>query len=176
MRSTSKGTFAAAWVDDEAFLWNDERLGSPAPLAEVWCAPHLKLHQPKRGPTEVLFNPNAIVLSRRLVDELKTFQELEFLPVHVDGQGFFFVLHVIAAIELPAGTRARLAPPPSGNLVELHAFPRNFEPPFSFFRILQPPGSAAGASGRTAKATYVSERGRDVIASLAGDFLETERR
>jgi hypothetical protein len=110
--SKSNGSFAAAWFDDDACLWNDKRLPSPASLASAWHAPSLKLHRPEDGATAILFNPNALAVSAGVRDELLSFPELEFLPVHIECHGVFHILHVTAAVELPTGSKARIAAPP----------------------------------------------------------------
>jgi hypothetical protein len=169
--SRPDGSFAAAWFDDETCLWNDDRLSSPSALERKWVAPSLKLHRPEIGATPILFNPNALAVPERVKDELSSFSELEFLPVHIEGHGVFYVLHVTAAIELPAGCKARVAPAPSGNIVQIEAFPRSFEPEFSFFRILQPLGSAARRVGASTRAVYLSESGARAIAASASGYL-----
>ncbi len=169
--SKSDGSLAAAWFDDEACLWNDERLSSPAPIARTWRVPSLKLHRPEAGATAVLFNPNALAVSETVRDQLARFAELEFLPVQIEGHGMFYVLHVTAAIELPAGSKARAAAAPSGNIVQIEAFPKSFVPESSFFRVLQPIGSAARRTGASTRAIYLSETAVRAIDACAGGFL-----
>jgi hypothetical protein len=165
--SKPDGSLAAAWFDDEACLWNDERLSSTTSLACSWQAPSLRLHRPKAGATPVLFNPNALAVSKGVKRKLSSFTELEFLPVHIEGHGVFYILHVTAAIELPVGSRARVAPAPSGNIVQIEAFPPSFEAEFSFFRILQPVGSAARRVAASTRATYLSSTGARAVESCA---------
>lgn len=165
------GSFAAAWFDDEACLWNDERLSSIAPLSSAWQAPSLKLHRPKAGATAVLFNPNALAVSEEVKNELSLHPELEFLPVHIDEHGVFYVLHITAAIELPVGSKARIAAPPSGNIVQIESFPRSFEPEFPFFRILHPVGSAARRVAATTRAVYLNAVGARAIESCSHGCL-----
>lgn len=76
--SKDDGSFAAAWFDDDACLWNDDRLSSAAPLEEAWTASSLKLHRPAQGVTPVLFNPHAFAVSEALKDSLRSFPELKF--------------------------------------------------------------------------------------------------
>lgn len=171
-RSKPDGSFAAAWFDDAARLWNDERLGGTMSIADSWVSPDLQLSRPELVPTAVLFNPNAFAVSQGVRDELAAFPELEFLPSNIAGCGQFFLLHIIASIELPFGARARTAPPPSGNIVELHEFPATFDPPLSFFRVLQPEGSAARRARLVYRALYVNSAGKDAIERCAGKFLE----
>ncbi len=176
---TSKpdGSFAAAWFDDEACLWGDDRLLTAEKLAAQWTAPKLRLHGPKQTATPVLFNPNALAVSKSVCDLLKEFEELEFLPVSVSGHGQFYILHVINAIDLPPGSQARVAPAPSGNIVEIHAFPEAFTPPQGFFRVLQPAGSASRRIGpRTTKAVYLGPRGCAAVEQAASGYLEPRRR
>jgi hypothetical protein len=172
VRSKSNGGLAAAWFENAQCLWNDERLGTPVPLAGDWTAPTLQLHRPDQGATSVLFNPNAIAVSQGLRDELAAFSDLEFLEVSIAGHGRFFILHVITAIELPPHTSIRLAPAPSGNIVELVSFPDSFTSPSGFFRVLQPVGSAARRVGNTTRALYVGSVGKSAIERTAGQFLE----
>jgi hypothetical protein len=169
-KSLPDGSFAASWFDDEAFLWDDDRLRKPLPIGDAWIAPSLLLARGEATP--VLFNPNAIALSEGVKAELASFPELDFLPVSVRGHGAFFVLHVTAALDLPPGSNARLAPSPSGNLVQLHAFPPTFLAPFSFFRVRHPTSSAAGRAGYASKSVYLSEAGADCIRRVCGGLLE----
>jgi hypothetical protein len=171
--SKPDGSFAAAWFDDETCLWNDERLSSVTSLAASWQAPSLKLHRPEAGATAVLFNPNALAVSEGVKGELLSFPELEFLPLHVKGHGVFYVLHVTAAVELPAGSKARIAPAPSGNIVQIEAFPRSFEPKFSFFRVLQPVGSAARRVAASTRGIFLSAIGARAVESSARGCLAT---
>jgi hypothetical protein len=169
--SKTDGSFICAWFDDDACLWNDERLSSVASLVNAWQAPLLKLHRPAAGPTAVLFNPNAFAVSDSVRHELSSFTEIEFLPVHIAGHGVFHVLHVTAAIELPVGSKARVAPAPSGNIVQIDAFPPSFEPPFPFFRVLQPDSSAARRSSASTRSVYLSAAGARTIESCARGCL-----
>jgi hypothetical protein len=137
-----------------------------------WIAPSLQLHRPDQEATPVLFNPNAIAVSKRLRDELAAFSELEFLEVSIDGHGTYFILHAITAIELPARTSVRIAPAPSGNIVELLSFHDAFTCPPGFFRVLQPVGSAARRMGNTTRALYVGSAGKQAIERSASLFLE----
>ena len=177
LTSKSDGSYAAAWFDDEARLWGDDRLSSADRLAAEWSPPALRLHRPGQGATPVLFNPNAVAVSKPIRDRLSEFRELEFLPVSISGQAEFHILHVVNAIELPAGSQARIAPAPSGNIVEIHAFPEAFTPPQGFFRVLHPIGSASRNAGRrTTKGVYMGPVGRTAIEQLAGRYLEAHRR
>lgn len=119
--SKADGSFAATWFDDETCLWNDDRLSLTAPIREAWVPPSLKLHRPLKGATAVLFNPNALAVSCALKDALASFVELEFLPVGIEGHGKFHIMRTVATVDLPAGSRAHIAPPPSGNLVQIEA-------------------------------------------------------
>ena len=120
----------------------------------------------------MLFNPNALAVSSRLREGLSSFDELEFLPVGIEGHGTFYVLHVVAAIDLPVGARARVAPGPNGNIVELKDFPADFESSKPFFRIKQPPLSAAGQAGFAVRGILVNQAGAVALARLASGFLE----
>jgi hypothetical protein len=169
--STASGDFAAAWFDDEELLWDDARLHRPAPLLTTWTPPTLRLADAARGATHVLFNPDALAVSDRVKTSLGSFPELEFLPVHIDGVGTYYVLHVIAAIEAPAGCSLRRAPPPSGNIVELFGFPSTFEPALAFFSVLQPPDSAAGRTGSCSRDLFANKLGVAAIAATCADYL-----
>ena len=170
-------SFAAAWFDDVACLWNDDRLFSAEKLSAQWIPPSLRLHRPGQVATPVLFNPSAVAVSMQLRDQLAEFNELEFLRVSIAGHGEFYILHVVNAIELPAGSQARIAPAPSGNIVEIHAFPDAFTPPPGFFRVLQPVGSASRREARrTTKAVYMGPVGRTAVEQVAGRYLEARRR
>jgi len=170
--STPDGNFAVAWFDDEAGLWDDERLCVPAPLAGSWHTQSLKLYRPESGVTPVLFNPNALAVSESIKNKLASFPELEFLPVHIEGHGIFHILHVTASIELPKGANARFSMnDPSDNIVEIKTFPQSFEPQFSFFRILHPVGSAARKVGATTRKIYLNENGARAIMSIAKGYL-----
>jgi hypothetical protein len=171
LASNRDGSFSAAWFDDEACLWNDERLSTVGSLAACWQAPSLKLHGPEAVATAVLFNPNALAVSEGVRAELSSFTELEFLPLRIEEHGVFYIPHVTSAIELPVGSLARIAPAPSGNIVHIEAFPGSFEPEFSFFRVLQPVGSAARRVAASTRAIYLSANGARAIESCAGDYL-----
>ncbi|MBL8380397.1 MAG: hypothetical protein JNM79_21185 [Burkholderiales bacterium] len=169
--SRTDGSFAAAWFDDEACVWDDARLSQPTPVLGEWEAPRLRLRRPEFGATAVLFNPNAYAVSQGARDELSHYAELEFLPVRIEGRGVYYLLHVTAAVELPEGSSARVAEPPSGNIVQIHSFPAAYEPSTAFFRVLQPQGSAARRVGATVRQVYVSSIGAKAVASVAGNYL-----
>jgi len=173
LRPVSKpdGSFSAAWFDDDARLWNDKRLSSVASVASSWQAPRLNLLEPAYTATPVLFNPNALAACEEIRNELSRFPELEFLPIRIEGHADFYLLHVTKAIELPELSRARVAPPPSGNIVGIEAFSTEFEPGFAFFRVLQPAGSAARRSGASTRSTYVNAIGASAIESCAHGYL-----
>jgi hypothetical protein len=173
--SKADGSFAATWFDDETCLWNDNRLSLAAPIGEAWVPPSLKLHCPVKGATTVLFNPNALVVSCALKDALASFVELEFLPVGIEGHGEFHIMRAVATVDLPAGSRAHIAPQPSGNLVQIEAFPRSFESEHAFFRVLHPPGSAAGKAGMAMRKLYANVAGAHAIERYALDFLTVTR-
>jgi len=169
--SKPDGSFAAPWFDDDAYLWDDARLASAAPVGEAWTTPILKLHCPARGATAVLFNPNALAVSDEMKDALASFTEIEFLPIRIEGQGEFHIMHIIATVELPAGTKARIAPSPSGNIVQIEGFPKWFATEYSFFRVLQPVGSAARRVGATTREIYASIAGARAIAAFSRGCL-----
>lgn len=173
--SKAGGSFAAAWFDDEAYLWNDDRLSLAAPITGAWLPPSLKLHRPVQGATAVLFNPNALAVSSALKDALASFVELEFLPVCIEGHGTFHIMRTVATIELPAGSKARIAPPPSGNLVQIDAFPSSFESEHAFFRVRHPPGSAAGRAGGVTRKMYANAAGAHAIETYARAYLIVTR-
>jgi hypothetical protein len=168
--SKPDGSFAAAWFDDDEYRWNDERLSTAGSLARSWHAPSLRLHRPEAGATPVLFNPNALAVSERVKAELSSFTELEYLPLHIEGHGAYYILHVTSAIELPIGSDVRMAPE-SGNIVQIGAFPASFEPQFAFFRVLQPLGSAARRVSATTRAIYRSGSGVRAFESCADGYL-----
>ncbi|HET9553700.1 MAG TPA: hypothetical protein VFP50_12095 [Anaeromyxobacteraceae bacterium] len=169
--STPSGDFAAAWFDDERYLWDDERLRRATSLIAEWTPSKLQLADPSRGATEVLFNPNALAVSERVRAALGDFRELEFLPVEIDGAGTYYVLHALVAIAPPPGCSLRRAPPPSGNIVEIFGFPQAFEPPSAFFRIQQPLDSAAGRRRSCHSHLFANARGAEAIAQTCGAFL-----
>jgi hypothetical protein len=164
--------FAAAWFDDNACLWNDERLRSPASLLKEWACPQLKLYEPKRGATPVLYNPNAYAVSEDIRNKLSLFPELEFLPVHIENHGVFYIFHVVASCELPEGcVVSRPVPPKSGNIVKIETFPLSYEPTMSFFRVLQPKDSPAGKTGRTVIGIYTNSHGAQAWQAVAGQYV-----
>ena len=170
-KSNPDGSFYATWFDDEACLWDDQRLLCPRPLESVWQPPELRIHDPAAKATAVLFNPNALAVSQGVRDALSEFAELEFLPVLIRECGIFYILHVTSAIELPPGSKAMVAPPPSGNIVEVEAFPAFYEPPSAFFRVLQPEGAAARRLGATVRAIYLSVEGSQAALASGAGYL-----
>jgi hypothetical protein len=169
--SKADGSFAAAWFDDDTGLWNDDRLSLAASIEKTWVPPSLKLHRPNQETTPVLFNSNAIALSTALKGVLASFTELEFLPVCIEDREEFHIMRTVATVELPAGSKAHIAPPPSGNIVKIEAFPGSFETKHAFFRVLHPPGSAAGKAGRATRRTYANVVGAHAIETYARDYL-----
>jgi hypothetical protein len=169
--STRSGRFAAAWFVDERYLWDDERLHRAAPLVAEWTPMRLQLADPKRGATDVLFNPNALAVSEPVRAGLADFRELEFLPIQVDGVGAYYLLHVVAAIHSPPGCSLRRGPPPSGNIIEIFGFPPTFEPAAAFFRIQQPPDSAAGRGRFCHSDLFANARGAEAITRACDDYL-----
>lgn len=166
---------AAAWFDDAACLWRDERLARPDSLMDVWSAPRLKLHDPERVPTPVLFNPDAFAVDHEIRHQLEEFDELEFLPVEIEGFGTYFILHFVIGIDLPAGARAlRPSPPANGNVVRVDGFPADFNPAVDFFRIRQPADSPAGRAGASTRSRYASERGAAALLRVAGSYFDAK--
>jgi hypothetical protein len=168
--SKPDGSFAAAWFDNDGYQWNDERLLLAGSIAHSWKAPSLKLYRPEAGATPVLFNPNALAVSERVRAELSSFAELEFLPVQIEGNGAYYILHVMSAIELPIGSKARIAPE-TGNIIQIGAFPASFEPEFAFFRVLHRRASAGRRVAATTRTIYLSARGVQAIESCADGYL-----
>jgi len=171
--SLPSGSFAAAWFDDEQCLWNDSRLRKPQSLRAFWNTPSLQLYRPQLGPTAVLYNPHAFAISEGMRDELSEFSELEFLPVEIKGHGLFYILHVVASLELPAGSRAHIPGAPGYNIVNIQAFPSSFEPSEAFFRIRQPALSAAGRTDSCVLSTFANARGAHAIRSLASAYISS---
>jgi hypothetical protein len=169
--SLPNGDFAATWFDDENCLWEDPRLFKAISLHIGWNTPALQLHRPNLGATAVLFNPNACAVSQGVKDELARFPELEFLPVRIEHHGTFFVFNVVASCELPAGSKARIPGAPGYNIVDIQAFPASFEPSMAFFRVRQPPDSAAGRAGSCVRSIYANSQGASAIATLVGAYL-----
>ena len=177
MRSLDDGKFAANWFDDERRLWDDDRLHKGAPLATDWVRPRLQSFRRAGTTTDVMFNPNAIAVSGPLREALRRFAGVELLPVDIEGEGAgaFSLVHVTALADLTRGMQARRAPPPSGNVVDLQAFPANYEAPAPLFRVRQPPDSAAGAKGYCLAPIYANEEGARVIEMHGGAYLVLER-
>lgn len=174
LQSDPHGSFAAAWFDNSDYLWNDKRLSESLPLSDSWQPPELQLVKPKIAATAVLYNPNALAVSQIVRDEWHEFSDIEFLPIKIKGHGLFYILHVISAIPLPGGSRAKIAPPPSSNIVEVESFSRSFNPEFAFFRIKQPENSAAGRLGVTTKELYVTRIGASAIQRSVSAYLTTK--
>jgi len=170
--SKADGSFTAAWFDDDTFLWDDVRLSSTVSLAENWASPSLKLHHTARAATAVLFNPNALAVSSVVKEALVSFPELEFLPVSIERDGVFYIMHVTAAVELPIGSKARIASSPSGNIVQIEGFPQSFESEHAFFRVRHPAGSAARRIGKVTKGIYASIAGAQAIQTFTSGYLE----
>jgi len=171
--SLPTGAFAAAWFDDDACTWDDARLHKADPLERGWEAPQLHLHRPSPSATPVLFNPNAVAVSDAVRSELSAFGEIEFLPVQIAEHGTYFILHVVASIEIPKGcavSQPSLGSNP-GNVVLVHSFPPTFRSEHAFFRLLQPADSPAGRQRFCTRASYLSPVGRDAIESACAGFL-----
>jgi hypothetical protein len=169
--SLPDGQFTAAWFDDEQCTWDDDRLHKVGALADVWEAPRLKLFRPEGGATDVLFNPHALAVSTRVRDDLRRFPELEFLPVAIEGCRPFFVLHVLATVDVSIGFSVRRSPVQSGNVVELLEFPVGYVPPTSFFRVRQPADTSAGRVGHCFRRIYASEEGAGALEATCGAYL-----
>jgi hypothetical protein len=171
MRSLENGVFAANWFDDEQRLWDDDRLHRGSSLIAAWKAPNLKSIRRTSGATDVMFNPNAIAVSSSVRDKLGGFPGIEFLPVDIDGEGPFSLVHVTALVDLTPGIRVNRAPPPSGNVVELQEFPADYAAPGPFFRMRQPPDSAAGSKGYCFDMIYTNDEGARALEAACGAYL-----
>jgi hypothetical protein len=171
--STADGlSFLAAWFDDAQYLWDDERLRRSSSLVADWVAPDLSLVRPDEGITDVLFNPRAYAVSVKIRDQLAHFPELEFLPVNIRDHGIFYIPHVIANCELPAGTDVVTLESPGSNIIEIISFPPGFASPYAFFRIRQPADSAAGRKGAMVRRMYMNEVGARAFETVAGKYLK----
>jgi hypothetical protein len=171
-KSNTDGSFAAAWFDDEPRLWKDARLHKADSLMGKWSAPELLLHDPAKGATEVLFNPEAYAVSERIRESLSTLPEIEFLPIHLAGAGVYYLLHVTTSFAAPPGSSLRRAPAPSGNIFEILEFPHDWKPSARVFRVQQPPDSVAGRIGSCALGIFANPQGAQTIEFACGDYLE----
>lgn len=171
-RSGAAGDFAAAWFDDAAFQWKDERLDRSEALLASWSPPRLRLIRPKRGATPVLYNPNVLAVSRELAEQLASWPELELLPIDVEDVGRYFLLHALVAVEAPRGTELRRADT-TGNIVQIVSFPPTFDPAAAFFRVRQPGYSIAGRAGLLHHWVFVTEAAERAVLAIAGEYLET---
>ena len=172
--SKKNGKFAPEWFDNEPCLWEDERLQKSASLLNSWTAPSLQLVHPQANATKVLFNPNALAVSESVKEQLYVIPGIEFLPVHIKGHTQFFLLHVTACVSLPEGSGHRRATP-SGNIVEVFSFPKNYVPIHPIFRVLQPRDSAAGKVGFCTRAIYLNQQGAKQFESAANGLLKVQR-
>jgi hypothetical protein len=171
MRSLENGLLAANLFDDEQRLWDDDRLHKGPSLIAAWKAPRLKSVRRTSGATEVMFNPNAIAVSSSVQDRLRGFPGIEFLPVEIEGEGPFSLVHVTALVDLTPEIRVNRAPPPSGNVVELQEFPAGYAAPGPFFRMRQPPDSAAGRRGYCFDMIYATDEGARALEAACGAYL-----
>lgn len=165
------GSFSPAWFDDDRYLWDEPLLIRTNSLVSGWRTPSLILHRPDRGITPVLYNPNAFAVSKKLKEALSHFKELEFLPIQIKDEDVFYVLHVVASLDLPFGSIAQIPGSPGNNIVDIQAFPASFNPLPSFFRIRQPSFSAAGRVGSCVRKIYVNAKAAQTINELAGDYI-----
>jgi hypothetical protein len=176
MKSLENGQFVADWFDDDQRLWDDERLHKGVSIISAWVAPHLKAFR-RTGAgtdaaTDVVFNPNGIAVSSSARDKLRDLPGVEFLPVDIEGRGQFFVIHVTKLSDVTPGVTARRAPPPSGNIVELQAFPADYAAPGPLFRVRQPPDSAAGNKGYCLDTIYANDEGARALEAACGVYLD----
>lgn len=168
--SLTNGAFAAAWFDDEECLWDVPSLHRAPRLQSDWTAPRLRLHRPEQGATPVLFNPNALAVSQGLRDELARHSELEFLPVHIENNGTFFILHATSTYDLPVGSSAS-ANSVSKNIVDVTSFPSEFDPTAAFFTVKQPPESASGRANGCLRRLFANRLGAQSILAFAHGYL-----
>jgi hypothetical protein len=168
--SLPNGEFAAAWFDDEHQTWNDERLNMVGSLAGDWRVPRLQLVRPERGVTDVLYNPNALAVSGAVRERFSCFSELEFLPIAVEGCGPFFILRATATVEVTPGFSIQRSPT-AGNIMVLHGFPTAYVPSTAFFRVRQPPDSAAGRAGYVVPCIYANAEGARAVEAACGAYL-----
>src|SRR5262249_14864775 len=96
---------------------------------------------------------------------------LEFLPIDIVGFGQFFVLHPLAAYELPSGGVAQRAPLYRGNIVNVIAFPASYVPETDFFGVRQPAESPAGRGGYRVQAMFATDRGAKALQAACGEYL-----
>lgn len=169
-RSGANGAFLAQWFGGPNIAWADPRLEKTAPLLAEWC-PAAALLLGAGPATPVLFNPDCYAFSEAARDALVGCPELEFLPVCVEGAGVYYIMHVLAAIDVPAGTDLRRVAD-VGNVVEIYGFPLSFESDLSFFRVRQPPDSPAGRVGFVCSNIYANEKGASLLRGCCGEFLE----
>jgi hypothetical protein len=65
----------------------------------------------------------------------------------------------------------RIAPKPSGSIVEIHAFPGGFVPSHGFFRLSQPRNSAAGRAGYCTQQIFAGAQGARALQAACGAYL-----
>jgi len=166
--SSPEAKFASTWFDDERCLWDDEQLHKAERVIAKWQPPRLQLLEPR--PTPVLFNPNALAVSKEVHGSLAHFPEVEFLPIEIAGFGTFFILHVVAAVTAPERCSLRRSPV-SKNIVELYGFPPTYAPSVDLFRVAQPADSAAGRAGFCVRTIYASPRGAQCVVAACRGYL-----
>ncbi|WP_444892936.1 hypothetical protein ACJJIE_21580 [Microbulbifer sp. TRSA001] len=171
--SKEDGNFTCAWFDDDEYLWHDPRIGMPGSLLSDWDVPELRIYS-KSGSTSVLFNPGAYAVSELVKEKINYIPGVEFLPIYLQGEGVYYLLHVTTCIELPKGTDHRLAAGPSGNISNIYSFPRGCSVPSGFFRILHPSNSAAGKAGFYTAEIYLSGDESRVVEVACEGYLKLE--
>lgn len=174
-KSLPDGAFAARWFDDRRGMWKDPRILGDAALASEWeIPPGFVAGPPGRSGTGVLFNPEAFAVDEAIYEGLRHLSGVEFLPISVKGLGQFFLMHPTGVTSPSSDVKVRLAPPPSGNVVEVEGFSAGFEAPSDIFRVRHPPGSAAGRLGYCNRTILVSHRAAEAIRRVAAAWLELE--
>lgn len=156
---TVEGDEYARWIEDDGDLMDLPQSKAGSVLAE-WPK-NLRYQASTHGRScEVLFSPDAFVVSSRLRDAIAHCAPncIEWLPIDIVDVGVMYVLHPTASVSLAEAAVVRQHQP-GDNIVEIGTYA--FDDPESLptcFLIRQPPTSPAGKAGSACTGIYMTSR------------------
>jgi hypothetical protein len=163
----------AKWVDDSNFFTREFRINVNRSLIDEWPKELNFPVSPNGEMCDVLFNPNSLFYSQKVLDEVDPMFGglIEWLPVKIQGGEIYYVLHSLKSVDLGVDAKVKLNSfSKSYTWIDKYDF-RSPESLPDCFMINQAESSVAKSKGLCLMDVIVSERLRLKMSKFRGvDF------